>query len=51
MEYIAESTKEDKTYDKLYEDYLEYCKTDGKRLYHLPFIIWLKHVAKIKLDN
>lgn len=28
--------------------YKDYCKNDGKKLYYLPFIIWLKQVAKIK---
>lgn len=34
--------------EKINNEYLEYCKRDGKKLYHLPFIIWLKQVAKIK---
>lgn len=34
--------------EKINNAYEEYCKHDGKKLYHLPFIIWLKQVAKIK---
>ena len=34
--------------EKINHAYFEYCKHDGKKIYHLPFIIWLKHVAKIK---
>lgn len=33
--------------EKVNNAYEEYCKHDGKKLYHLPFIIWLKQVAKI----
>lgn len=33
--------------DLLIVEYEEYCKNDGKRLYHLPFVIWLKHKKKI----
>ena len=36
---------------KLWEEYCEYCKHDGKKMYHLPFIIWLKQVKKIKVDK
>ena len=34
--------------EKINNEYLEYCNRDGKKIYHLPFIIWLKQVAKIK---
>ena len=34
--------------EKINNAYEEYCKHDGKKLCHLPFIIWLKYVAKIK---
>lgn len=34
--------------EKVNNAYEEYCKHDGKKLYHLPFIIWLKYVARIK---
>jgi len=37
--------------EKINKEYAEYCKHDGKKLYHLPFIIWLKHVAKIKSSD
>ena len=37
-----------KEIEKVNNAYEEYCKHDGKKLYHLPFIIWLKQVAKIK---
>ena len=37
--------------NKLLEEYYEYCKHDGKKMYHLPFIIWLKQVKKIKVDE
>ena len=37
--------------EKINNEYLEYCKHDGKKLYHLPFIIWLKQVAKINPDD
>ena len=37
-----------KTYIDLIDEYLEYCKHDGKKMYHLPFVIWLKHRKKIK---
>jgi len=33
--------------EKVNNAYEEYCKHDGKKLYHLPFIIWLKQVARI----
>ena len=29
------------------QEYEEYCKKDGKKKYHLPFILWLIHVKKI----
>lgn len=34
--------------EKINNAYEEYCKHDGKEIYHLPFIIWLQYVAKIK---
>lgn len=33
--------------DRINAEYDEYCKNDGRKLNHLPFIIWLKQVAKI----
>lgn len=38
-------------YNKLLEEYIEYCNHDGKKMFHLPFIIWLKQVKKIKVDE
>lgn len=37
--------------EKINNAYEEYCKHDGKRLFHLPFIIWLKHKAKINPND
>ena len=36
-----------KEIDVINRKYWEYCDKDGHKLYHLPFIIWLKQVAKI----
>lgn len=41
----------DKEIERINNAYSEFCKRDGKKLYHLPFIIWLKQVAKINPDD
>ena len=33
--------------DKINKKYAEYCKNDGRKSAHLPFVIWLKYRAKI----
>lgn len=36
-----------KQIDEINKRYLEYCKNDVHKLYHVPFIIWLKYHEKI----
>ena len=36
-----------KEINKIFDEYNEYCKHDGKKLNHLPFVIWLKYKKKI----
>lgn len=37
----------DKEIEVINQRYEDFCKNDGKKQYHLPFIIWLKQVARI----
>ena len=34
--------------EEINKEYADYCKHDGNKLYHIPFVIWLKHKKKIK---
>lgn len=36
-----------KEIDRINKSYWSYCENDGRKSVHLPFIIWLKQVAKI----
>lgn len=36
-----------KEIEEINKRYDEYCKNDGKKSVHIPFIIWLKHHEKI----
>lgn len=37
--------------ESVLKEYADYCEKDGKKLYHLPFCIWLKYVYGKKVAN
>lgn len=37
--------------ERVLKQYADYCKNDGKKLYHLPFCIWLKYVYRKERAN